>query len=53
MITDLVNKKSDLANEYEEIIKERKCYKRLKKNLEQEYEGYLFMLDGDYCLKLD
>ena len=33
MITDLVNKKSDLASEYEEIIKERKYYKRLKKNL--------------------
>lgn len=21
--------------------------------MEQEYEGYLFMLDGDYCQKLD
>lgn len=37
MIDDLVNKKSDLLNEYEEIVKEKKCYKRLKKNLEQEY----------------
>lgn len=53
MIDDLVNKKSDLLNEYQEIIKEKKCYKRLKKNLEQEYQGYLFMLEGDYCQKLD
>ena len=53
MISDLIDKKNGILNEYQQVVREKRAYKRLKKNLEQEYEGYLFMLDGDYCQKLD
>lgn len=53
MISDLIDKKNGLLNEYEQVVRDKRAYKRLKKNLEEEYEGYLFMLDGDYCQRLD
>jgi hypothetical protein len=53
MISDLIDKKNGLLSDYEHVIREKRAYKRLKKNLEQEYEAYLFMLDGDYCQRLD
>jgi CRISPR/Cas system endoribonuclease Cas6 (RAMP superfamily) len=53
MITDLIDKKNGVLSDYEQVVKEKKAYKRLRKNLEEEYEGYLFMLDGDYCKRLD
>lgn len=49
MISDLIDKKNNIMNEYEQVVRDKRAYKRLMKNLEQEYEGYLFMLDGDYC----
>ena len=53
MISDLLNKKHEVLNEYEQIIRQKKGMQKVKRNLQQEYQGYLFMLDGDYCLKLD
>lgn len=53
MISDLIDKKNGLLNDYEQVLREKRAYKRLRKNLEQEYEAYLFMLDGDYCQRLD
>ena len=37
MISDLIDKKNGVLNEYEVLVREKRAYKRLRKNLEQEY----------------
>lgn len=49
----MLDKKYELVNEYESVIKQKKCYKKLTKNLEEEYDAYQCMLEADYPIKLE
>ena len=52
-IEEFVDRKSEMLNEYEKMVRRGKGYKKLKASLEEEYKGYLFMLNGDYITKVE
>jgi dsDNA-specific endonuclease/ATPase MutS2 len=53
MITDMLDKKNEVLNEYESIVRQKKGYKKLMKSLQEEYESYQSMLQGNYHIKLE
>ena len=52
-IEEFVDRKTEMLNEYESAVRQGRGYRKLKKNLEEEYQGYLFMLSSDYISKVD
>lgn len=44
----MVERKNEVLNEFENIVKQKKIYKKIIKNLNEEYEDYQTMLQGNY-----
>ena len=53
MISEMVDQKNEVLSQYESIVKQKKVYKRMMKDMKEEYDGYQTMLEGDYELKID
>ncbi len=53
IVSEMLDKKYELVNDYESVVKQRKWYRRLARNLEEEYEGYQTMLQGDYHIRVE
>jgi hypothetical protein len=49
----MVDKQHEMVTEYESVVKQKKAYKKLLQNMQEEYDGYCAMLQADYPLQLD
>jgi hypothetical protein len=44
----MVNKQSEVVDEYESVIRQEKGHQRILANLNEEYEAYCTMLQANY-----